>query len=95
MTRVEGQTLSDAQRETADKIAEAFRQQANHVQEADTCAQDLLQLLPKLWAERGFSQEQSVFTIALVTIHLREKFPGGKVRFDAIAHEAHKHYTEQ
>jgi hypothetical protein len=92
---VKGQKLTPAQLEKAEKLADEFRKNANHVQEADVCAQEILELLPKMWAERGFSPEQSVFAIALVTIHLREKFPVGKERFDAVAHQAHKYYAEK
>jgi len=93
--RVPGQTLNDEQIEKAKKAAEALLANVNHTQEADAVAQEILELLPKMWGEHGFSPEQSVFCIALVTIHLRETFPGGKERFDAVAHEAHKYYVEK
>lgn len=93
--RVPGQALNDEQIEKAKKAAEELLANVDHVKEADNVAGEILELLPKMWGEHGFSPEQSVFCIALVTIHLREKFPGGKERFDAVAHEAHKYYVEK
>lgn len=94
-TRVEGQKLTEGQLKQAQKAAEDLLANVDHVREADICAQEVLELLPRMWAERGFSPEQSVFTIAMVTVHLRETFPGGKERFDAVAREAHKYYVEK
>lgn len=94
-TRIEGQKLSDEQLEKAQKAADDLRDNVDHVREADVCAQEILELLPRLWADRGFSPEQSAFSIAMVTVHLRQTFPGGKERFDAVAREAHKYYVEK
>lgn len=93
--KIAGQRVSDERVEKAQRIADEFRANVDHVREADECAQEILELLPKMWAERGFSHEQSVFAIALATIHLREKFPDGKDRFDAVAYEARKYYAEK
>ncbi len=93
--KIEGQSMSAERVAEAQKIADKLRSNVNHVQEADACAQEILETLARMWAERGFSQEQSVFAIAMATVHLRETFPGGKERFDAVAHEAHKYYVEK
>lgn len=90
---VKGQKLSDDRIAKAQKAADDLRANVDHVREADVCAQEILEMLPKMWADRGFSPEQSVFAIAMVTVHLRETFHGGKERFDAVAREAHKYYV--
>jgi hypothetical protein len=90
--KLEGQALTQEQIKKAAEAQDKILANVNHVMEADVCAQEILELLPRLWAERGLSPEQSVFSIAMATVHLREKFPGGKQRFDEVAREAHLHY---
>lgn len=93
--KLEGQKLTEERLKKAAEAQDKVLADVDHIQEADICAQEMLELLPKMWAERGFSPEQSIFAIAMVTVHLRETFPGGKERFDQVAHEAHKHYVNK
>jgi hypothetical protein len=42
--------------------------------------------------EKELSPEQAVFGVALLCINMRERFPGGKEQFDAIATAAADYY---
>lgn len=67
----------------------------DHALEAAGNAEDLIAMLQQEWANRGFTPEQSVFALALVTINFREGMPpqyGGKEMFDRVAAEARKYY---
>ncbi len=89
--RVPGQTMSQQGREKLERRISAATT-SDHRDEADRCAEELLSMLQEKWGAAGFTKEQSVFAIAIVTIHLRETFPGGKEMFDEICSEARRHY---
>lgn len=91
--RLEGQALSSAARKEAEARVDKILASVDHVAEASILAKDVLETLSKMWAERGFSPEQCVFSLALVTIQCRETFPSGKERFDAVAREAQASYA--
>lgn len=66
-----------------------------HALEAAANAEDVIHYLGELWGDRGFTPEQCVFALALVTINYREGVPaqfGGKEMFDRVAAEAKKYY---
>ena len=66
-----------------------------HSLEAAGNAEEIIRYLGELWGDRGFTPEQCVFALALVTINYRESLPekyGGKAMFDRIAAEARKYY---
>lgn len=68
---------------------------SDHALEAAANAEDLIAMLQQEWANRGFSPEQCVFALALITINFREGVPpefGGKEMFDRVAAEARKYY---
>jgi len=89
--QVPGQTVSAAGREKLERRISAATA-SDHREEADRCSEELLSMLQEKWGAAGFTKEQSVFSIATVTIHLRETFPGGKEMFDEICREARIHY---
>jgi hypothetical protein len=91
--RVEGQAISDEKlaRARAKIDAAAIN---DHLLEAARATEDTLTWLQQLWADRSFTHEQAVFSVALATINLRETFPGGKDAFDAVAHEARLYYDQ-
>jgi hypothetical protein len=66
-----------------------------HALEAAANAEDIIRHLGEQWGDRGFTPEQCVFALALVTINYRESVPaqyGGKEMFDRVAAEARKYY---
>jgi hypothetical protein len=70
---------------------------SDHVLEAAGNAEEIIAWLQSTWADKGFTFEQSVFAIALVTINLRETVPdkfGSKAAFDRIAGEARAYYDK-
>jgi hypothetical protein len=64
----------------------------DHLGEADTFTRDIMEFVARVGTERGMSQEQQVFAIAVATVHLRETFPSGKARFDEVCRAAQEHY---
>jgi hypothetical protein len=67
----------------------------DHALEAAGHSEAVIAWLNEQWADRGFSPEQCVFALALVTINYRESLPekyGGKAMFDRVASEARKYY---
>lgn len=86
-----GQTMSSEGREKLERRISAATA-SDHRDEADRCAEELLSMLQEKWGAANFTKEQSVFAIAIVTIHLRETFPSGKDAFDEICREARAHY---
>lgn len=83
-----------------ENIAAARRQIAaaamnEHSLEAAGHAEDIISMLNAQWGDKGFTPEQCVFALALVTINYREGLPekyGGKAMFDNVAAEARKYY---
>lgn len=66
-----------------------------HTAEAAGNAEEVIKTLNEMWSERGFSPEQCVFALALVTINYRETVPekfGGKAMFDRVAASAREYY---
>lgn len=83
--------------ENADKAKRVIEASAmdDHALEAAASAEDVIKYLQNAWAERGFTPEQCVFALALVTINFREGVPsqfGGKEMFDRVATEARKYF---
>lgn len=86
---------------SADNLAEARRRITaavvnDHLLEAAGNAEEIIKQLQQDWADRGFSPEQCVFALALVTINFREGVPakfGGKEMFDRVAAEARAYYN--
>lgn len=86
---------------SADNVAEARRRIEaasinDHLLEAASNAEEIIKMLQQDWADRGFSPEQCVFSLALVTINFREGVPekfGGKEMFDRVAREAKAYYN--
>lgn len=67
----------------------------DHALEAAGNSEHIIKWLNEQWGEMGFSPEQCVFALALVTINYRESLPekyGGKTMFDRVAAEARKYY---
>ena len=67
----------------------------DHALEAAGHSEAVIAWLNEQWADRGFSVEQCIFSLALVTINYRESLPekyGGKAMFDNVAAEARKYY---
>lgn len=67
----------------------------DHVAEAAGNAEEVIRHLTATWQAEGFTPEQCVFALALVTINYRETIPdtlGGKAMFDRIAGEARIYY---
>jgi len=67
----------------------------DHALEAAGNGETIIRWLNEQWGEMGFSPEQCVFALALVTINYRENLPekfGGKAMFDRVAVEARKYY---
>lgn len=62
-------------------------------EEASAAVEDSLRLLNEFWAERGFTPEQIIWCIALVTINMRESFPD-KPKFDQVCREATEYYRK-
>lgn len=76
------------------KLAEAAK---NVFDEASGDVEDVMRLLTSRWAEMGFTKEQIVWCVALVTVNMRETFPaanGGKEAFDKICAEAAAYYRK-
>jgi len=66
-----------------------------HALEAAGNAEDIIATLNAQWGDKGFTPEQCVFALALVTINYREGLPekyGGKAMFDRVAAEARKYF---
>jgi hypothetical protein len=66
-----------------------------HALEAAGNAEAIIRHLGETWGDQGFTPEQCVFALALVTINYRESVPekyGGKEMFDRVAAEARKYY---
>jgi hypothetical protein len=83
------QKLADKQREIAAKAVE------DAMAEASGDVEEVMRLLSERWMDKGFSPEQIVWCIALLTINWRETFPvksGGKEAFDRICREAKAYY---
>ena len=94
-----GQTMSPAQLEKAAKVR--MEQAATlDTLEAATFTEEIIAYLNRVWIERNFTPEQRVFSIALVTVNLREtvpdKFPdgtsGGTEMFDRVCMAARAYY---
>lgn len=69
----------------------------NMFDEASGDVEDVLRMLTSRWAEMGFTKEQIVWCVALVTVNMRETFPaanGGQDAFDAICAEAAAYYRK-
>jgi hypothetical protein len=90
-----------------EQLEKAERLRAEHAAATDipTAAgftEEILHYLNQVWNERSFTPEQRVFSIALVTINLREsipdKFPGGtpggKEMFDRVCAAAREYYDQ-
>jgi hypothetical protein len=92
-TRFDGQKISDERLAKAQARIDAAAIN-DHLTEAARATEDTLTWLRQLWAERGFTREQAVFSVALATINLRETFPEGKEAFDKVAYEAHLYYDQ-
>ena len=92
--RVPGQTMNKQALETLERRISAATAN-DHRDEADRCAEELLSMLQEKWGAAGFTKEQSVFAIAIVTIHLQETFPTDKEVFDQICAEARQHYDRK
>ncbi len=98
LAQVEGQV--DGQAMSAEQLKKAQEKMAadsaaNDMLEAAGCCEEVITYLNEVWNERGFTPEQRVFCIALVTVNLREHLPedkGGKAMFDRVAYEAKKYY---
>lgn len=81
--------LEEKQRElTAKAVVDAMAEASGDVEEA-------MRLLTERWTSKGFTLEQIVWCIALMTINWRETFPdknGGKEMFDRICRDAKAYY---
>lgn len=73
-------------------IANKMFDSVDHLGEADTFTRDIMEFIARTGTERGMSQEQQVFAVAVATVHLRQTFPGGTGRFDEICRAAQEHY---
>lgn len=87
----EGQKRFDAkQAELAAKVIQ------DATLEAAGDAESVIALLQARWGDAGFTPEQCVYSLALVTINFRESLPekfGGKAMFDRVAGEARAYYN--
>jgi hypothetical protein len=76
--------------------ADAARQAAVLQQQMELEGADFADWLGKVGQlrqrEKSLSPEQAVFGVALLAINMRETFPGGKERFDAVAGAAADYY---
>jgi hypothetical protein len=95
-TRHDGQAMSDANRaQAAERVAAQADQ--DHVREAATFCEEVIGWLNEQWNAREFTAEQRIFSLALVTINMRQTFPperGGKELFDRVSHEAWRYYEK-
>jgi hypothetical protein len=95
-TRHEGQTMSEAKRaEVAERVA--VQAEHEHVLEAAAFCEEAIAWLNEQWNAREFTAEQRIFSIALLTINMRQTFPperGGKDLFDRVSHEAWDYYQK-
>lgn len=90
----EDRAMSKDTLERARRTIEA-RSMNDHAKEAAANAEEVIKMLTELWGNHGFTPEQCVFALALVTINFRESLPGrygGKEMFDRVAHEARLYY---
>lgn len=86
--------------ESAEKLAKKqLELQAKATQEAQAEASEeaehMIRMISARWAERGFTPEQCVWSLALATVNFRESMPekfGGKAMFDRVAYEAKQYY---
>ncbi len=82
----EGQAKFDkAREELVKKSPEEARD------EASDAVEPALRLLNEYWAERGFTPQQIIWCIALVTINMRQSYPD-RAEFDRICGEANAYY---
>jgi len=93
-TPVKGQKMNAAQIAKGEAIADKILKGVNHVDDADSFAAAITRFVANNGVERGLSQEQQVFAVAVATIHLRNTFPGGKDRFDELCRAAQDHYDK-
>lgn len=94
MNEKEVVTRSPENLATAQKVLEA-KTSREHTLEAAGNAEEVIRYLQEAWGERGFTPEQCVFALALVTINFRESTPekfGGKAMFDRVCGEAKAYY---
>lgn len=97
---VAGQAISGDRLEKARKNIVTQSANADTAAAAEFCER-IVQWLGEEWDKRAFTLEQSVFSIALATINLRQNFPepaGGspevrKKAFDAISAMAWEYYS--
>ena len=90
---IPGQTRSPENLEAAKKVLEKLS--TDRVTEAAGNAEEIIRYLTGLWDAEGFTPDQCVFALALVTINFRETLPdkfGGKEMFDRVAAEARRYY---
>lgn len=91
--------MSKEQLEKAERLR-AEQAAASDIPAAAGFTEEILRFLNQVWNDRSFTPEQRVFSVALVTINLREnipdKFPdgtlGGKEMFDRVCAAAREYY---
>jgi len=91
---IPGQARTAENLQAAKQVIEKLA--VNHVTEAAGNAEEIIQYLSSMWNAEGFTPEQCVFALALVTINYRETLPdklGGKEMFDRVCKEAREYYN--
>lgn len=91
--KIPGQARTPENLEAAKQVINKLA--VNHVTEAAGNAEEIIAYLSGMWNAEGFTPEQCVFALALVTINYRETMPeklGGKEMFDRVCAEARRYY---
>ena len=93
-TKIPGQAANPQSINKGLAMASRVFNSVNHLDEADAFTRAILEFIAGSGTERGMSQEQQVFAVAVAAVHLRKTFPGGTARFDEVCREAQEHYEK-